>query len=219
MEQKTKRIMKIRSLLVTLLVALMAVVPAGAQNARKILDQTSSKLQSCGGISATFAATSFKNNAASGATSGNIYIQGNKFKMSSGYGTTWFNGTTQWALTNGSDEVYISTPTAAELQSINPYTFVNLYKSGYTLSVKDATYNGKSCHEVKMKANSKKSIKEMLVTIDKTTHLPLCVRLLQSNGIWIRIQVSNISTGKSWNSSFFEFSQKDYPNVEIVDLR
>ena len=79
---------------------------------------------------------------------GHIQVQGNKFKIASNALTTWFDGRTQWTLMNGSDEVNVSNPTAAELQQVNPYTFINLYKSGYNLKLANTTYHGKACHEL-----------------------------------------------------------------------
>lgn len=213
--------MKLFKYLICFAVAcLVATWPAQGQNAKSVLDKTAAKLKQSGGLTANFVATSFKNNKATGSAAGNICVQGNKFKLTSQSSTTWFNGTTQWALVTGSDEAYVSTPTAAELQSVNPYTFVDLYRQGYDLSMKDATYGGRSCHEVRMldKQNNK-NIREMLVTIDKTNFLPQCVRFRQPNGTWIRIQVSGIETGKKWNDAFFEFSKTDHPGVDVIDLR
>ena len=200
--------------------ALIALAPAAsAQSARQIMDKTASVLKSAGGIKASYSATSFRNNTAIGQTSGDICISGRKFRTTAGKNITWFNGTTQWAYNGSSEEVYVSTPTESELQGMNPYVFVDLYKSGYTLSVSNTTYAKRACYEVKMKGKKGKSIRQMLVTIDKQTNLPVCIRMLQSNNIWLRLQVYGISTHQSWSASFFQFDKTKYPKAEVVDLR
>jgi len=193
---------------------------ANAQTARQILDQTSAKLQKSGGLQATFTATTYKGLQVTGSSTGSICVQGNKFKLTTTASTTWFNGKTQWAMMQGSDEAYVSTPTEAELQSVNPYTFINLYKSGYTLTTKKTTYGGKPCHEVELNATGASgSIERMIVTVDASTYLPRCVRIKPRRGEWVRLQVTGLSTGKKWSQKFFEFSEKDYPAVEVIDLR
>ena len=193
---------------------------ANADTPHQVLDKTAGILKNSDGIQATFEVTSYKGASISGNTSGTIYVRGNKFKITSQQMTTWFDGKTQWALMAGSDEVYASTPTADELQSINPYTFVNLYKSGYNAQMTITNYNNKSCYEVRLLAQQKgRSIREMRIIIDKTSYWPLSIRMKQKDGNWIRIRVGNTSSGKKWKDSFFQFSKKDYPSVEIIDLR
>lgn len=210
-----------KSLLFVLLGIVFLSPVALAQNATTILDHTSAKLKNGGGIQANFDATVFQNKKSTGTTSGSIDVQGKKFKVTSSSMTTWFDGTHQWTLLAGSDEVNLSKPTEAEIQSINPYAFVDLYKNGYKCSLKSATHNGKTCHEVRLlaKNKAKASIKEMLLTIDRTTYMPLCIRLLQKDGKWLRLTIKQITQGKQWPDDHFRFSEKDYPNVELIDLR
>lgn len=213
--------MKLRKFLLGLMVLSAAVLTdAAAQSARSVLDKTSNLLKSSGGIQATFEATSFKGTQEAGTTSGTIYVQGEKFKIVSPQLTTWFDGKTQWSYMTNSGEAYVSNPTDAELQSINPYTFINLYKSGYAYTMSDTNYNGKACHEVRLTATKRGSnISEMLIVIDKSGFLPYSVRLKQSNGTWLRLRVRNVQTRKSWNEKFFQFDKTAYPDVEIIDLR
>lgn len=194
-------------------------LPAVADNAHNVLDKTANKLKSSGGLQANFEATSYKGSSVSGNTSGTIHVSGNKFKITSPQMTTWFDGKTQWSLMNGNDEAYVSTPTAAELQTVNPYSFVNLYKKGYNIQMTTTDYSGISCYEVRLTAQNKSSrISEMRIVIDKSSYWPLSVRVKQQ-GNWVRIRVGTISTGKKWNDSFFRFSKSDHPDVEVIDLR
>lgn len=211
---------KYKNYLLACLLLICGITPLQAQDARSILDNTSSKLRSAGGISAKFNVAMFKNKKAESSASGTIDISGKMVKMQTSAGTTWYNGKTRWVLQHGSDEAYISYPTVEEQQAMNPYGFLNLYKTGYKLSTKNVTYAGQPAYEVQMKAqNQRSSISEMLVTISKTSHMPLCIRFKQSSRKWVRIQVNGVSVGHKWNESHFTFNQKDHPKVEVVDLR
>lgn len=191
-----------------------------AQTATSLLDQTAAKLKNSGGISATFEATQFKKTTENGTTQGSIDLSGKKFKVTTPGLTTWFDGKTQWSMLGGSGEVNVSTPTAEELQSINPYAFVDLYKSGYKSTLSYVNKGGKKCPNVRLVATSKqRDIREMRIVLDPDTHLPSSIRILRKDGNWFRIRVKSISLGKKWDDSHFRFSEKDYPGVEIIDLR
>ena len=124
------------------------------------------------------------------------------------------------ALLAGSDEVNVSTPTAAELQAINPYSFINIYKKGYTATLTKASYEGKSVHEVRLVTTSKNSnMPKILLTIDPTTLMPLSVRFKNAKGDWTRIRVRSIKTGRKFADAAFTFDAKQHPGIEVIDLR
>ena len=112
------------------------------------------------------------------------------------------------------EEVNVSTPTAAQLQQINPYTFINLYKKGYKLSLDKS---GKS-HEVHMKATNKQAkMQELYIVVDKKSYVPSQVRMMQG-GKWTTINISQFKKA-SLADSQFRFNAKDYPHAEVIDLR
>lgn len=77
---------------------------------------------------------------------------------------------------------------------LNPYAFLNIYKSGYKLSAKNVTYASKAAYEIQMKAqNKRQQFSEVLVTLSAANAMPLCVRFRQASGKWVRIQVGSIS--------------------------
>ncbi len=212
--------MKLKHIIVSTFAAFAFNLSICAQTAQSVLNQTSSTLRSAGGIEATFEGTQFKGSKETGTATGSIQISGNKFKLSSSSLTSWFDGRTQWTLLAGSDEVNVSNPTAAELQQINPYTFLNLYKKGYTLTMRDVSYHGATCHEVRMVAQGRQSnIQQLIAVIDKQTHYPLSIRIKNSKGDWSRIRVSNIRAHQKWADSNFRFDAKQHPGIEVIDLR
>lgn len=212
--------MNIRRIFLSLLASCAISGATFAQTARQVLDQTAAKLKSSGGIEATFEGTQFKGTKESGSTSGHIQVQGNKFKITSNGLTTWFDGHTQWTLLNGSNEVNVSNPSAAELQGLNPYTFVDLYKKGYNLRLASTNYHGHPSHEVRLIAQNKSNnIQLLIAVIDKKTNLPHSIRVKDHSGQWTRIRVSGLKTGRRWSDQTFKFNEKQHPDVEVIDLR
>lgn len=212
--------MKLRNIFLFIIFLCASCFSAFGQSAKSVLDETSNLLQNCGDIEACFQASQFNGTQEVGSTQGIIYISGKKFKIQTTELTSWFDGSTLWNLLAGSDEVNISTPTSTELQRLNPYSFVNLYKSGYNLSLSEVDYAGKSCHSVTLKAQSKSAeVQTLLLTIDKSSKFPLSIRLKDNKGDWFRVRVSNVYTNKYFKESTFQFNEKDYPGIEVIDLR
>lgn len=197
-----------KKLFLLLVVAFFATSVFAADNAKQILDKTASIVGSKGGAQADFTISGAKINA-----SGTIRIKGNKFFANTPQGKVWFDGKTQWTYMQNTEEVNITTPTAAQQAQMNPMTFINLYKSGYKLSVK--TVDGK--YEVRMQAQGTKSIQEMYVVINKTTYTPTQVRMCMK-GKWTTVNIRNFKAAKQADS-VFTFKAGEYPDAEIVDLR
>jgi len=103
---------------------------------------------------------------------------------------------------------------------MNPYAFINLYKSGYNLKVASVTSHGKAAYEVRLIAQNKSNDLQLIIlTIEKATNLPFSIRMKNSHGDWTRIRVSNIRIKRHWSDSTFKFDKQKHPNIEVVDLR
>ncbi len=200
-----------RAFIVTFFLMLsLGVFADNAAEAKKVLDKTASTINNKNGAQASFQLSGEK----LGRTSGTIAIKGSKFHATTPQATVWFDGQTQWTYMKKTDEVNITTPTQAQQTRMNPLTFINMYKKGYTLSMK--TVDGK--YEVRMQAQSKgSSIQEMYVVIDKTSYVPTQVRMRQ-NTSWTTINISNFKT-TAQADNVFTFKKSDFPSAEIVDLR
>lgn len=195
-------------LLIPLLFLSLTVAADNASDARKVLDKVASIVGRKGGASASFTISGGK----IGKQSGRISIKGSKFCAVTPTATMWYDGKTQWTYVKANNEVNVATPDAKKQQMMNPYTFLTLYKKGYTLSVKT---EGK-VRQVHMVAQGKSAIKELYITVDGN-NTPTQVRMNQ-NGSWTTIVISNFQ-GKNIADSAFRFNSKDYPTAEVVDLR
>lgn len=200
--------MKRLSLILLTILLATSIYAQNAAQARKILDKTAAIVGRKGGASANFSVSGKYGN-----TSGTISIKGNKFNARTPQAIVWYDGKTQWTYMKKSQEVNVSTPTEAQQQSMNPYKFVNIYKNGFKLGVKNVS-GGWQVHLYA--TNQKRTIKEMYITIGKN-YYPKTIKMRQSNG-WTTINVSNFKA-RNLSDATFRFNAKDFPNAEVIDLR
>lgn len=201
----------IKSLLLVVLCT-CASVSASAQKdvtTKKVLDKTANQLMAMKAVKANF-----KISGAGQATSGSICLSGNKYKVKTPEMTTWFDGKTQWAYMPDTEEVNVSNPTQAEQASMNPYSFLSLYKKGYNYSMKKK----KGEYDVHLVAENKNaSIAEVKVSITDG-YIPTQVSIRQGKQ-WITISITDIAGNQKFDKSLFTFPKSKYPNAEIIDLR
>ena len=189
---------------------MMTGMGAMAQTAQQVLDKTAAVIGNKSGASANFKLSSAK----FGSASGTIAIKGNKFNARTAQAIVWYNGKTQWTYMKKTNEVNVSTPTQAQQMSMNPYTFINIYKTGYQSTLKTVGGN----YEVHLVANNqKRSVAEMYITINKKTSVPSQVKMRQGT-TWSTITISGFKT-KNISNSTFTFNSKECPGAEVVDLR
>jgi len=181
-----------------------------AINARQVLDKTSSVLSNKGGVSAKFTVQG----GAYGSTSGSIAVKGRKFRVVTPIAMVWFDGKTQWTYMKRSNEVNVNTPSEGELQAVNPYNFIKIYQSGYSMSLEIVGGN----YKVHLSATDRKrQVQEMFITVGKQSYVPSQVRMKQG-GKWSTINISGFKSS-NLSDAIFRFNSKDFPSAEIIDLR
>ena len=196
----------------TIILCLLAVLPLSthAEDAKTILDKASQTVSNPAGMQANFQMVTKQY----GTTSGTIAVKGRKFHATTPQAIIWFDGKTQWTYMKQNEEVNVANPTDAELQAINPYNFINIYKKGFKYSAK--TVN--NSYEVHLKATDKKAkIQEMYIIVDKNTYHPTHVKMKQK-GKWGVIIINGLKS-TSLSDGLFQFNAKDFPKAEIIDLR
>lgn len=193
-------------------------LPMWAQqpDAKSILDRTSQNFRNAGGVKATFTVR-----ASDGTTAGTIRLKGDKFLLEADGMTTWFDGRTQWSYLASSDEVNVSEPTPEELQSINPYAFLSLYKHGYKekLAKMDNSQDSSLYKVVLTATDRKQDLQCIIFYIAKDSFRPVRVSMAQRGGETVVIIINSYQTGQTYPDSLFVFDKKAYPKAEVIDLR
>jgi len=194
----------------TIALAIISCTLLYAQTPKSVLDKTAEMLAAQGGITADFAIS----NSQSSQTTGTISVKGRMFYIQTPMANVWFDGKTQWTYVKENDEVNVTNPTESELQAINPYNFINIYRKGYkyTMNTKANSYI------VRLKAIDKSNpIDEMLITVGKKSYVPTSIMMCK-NSKWSTISISNFKK-TNHNNSIFKFNKSAYPSAEVIDLR
>lgn len=202
---------------VLLTLSLLAfILPISAKNdpkAGEVLDKVSSSIAKSNGIEAGYTLLSNQGNA-----SGTILLKGQKFRMDGGGITTWFDGKTQWTYIKANEEVNVSVPTKQELQNINPYAFLYMYKKGFAYKMGPTTKVGKQkVYEIVLNSTGKSAQVQITLLIDQATYQPLQIKMIEGN-IHSVININSFKKKKLADSTF-AFKKSYAPKAEIIDLR
>ena len=192
---------------------------AYARDAMKVLDIAAERIQKAGNVKIEYKASIFAGATEKASASGTMWLQGSKMKLDVDGIITWYDGKTRWCYVPSAKEVNIDEPSKKEMAAMNPYTFMNIYKKGFKMTVKETVLRGEAVYEVYLKARyAKMDVKEVYVDIRKSDYQPLCIRVREDND-WQRVSVLNFQGNVKLDDSFFTFPEKDYPNVLVNDMR
>ena len=127
-----------------------------------------------------------------------------------------FGGTMEGVEDSG--EVNVSTPTPEEVQAINPYTMLGMYRNGFDYKYAGTkNRNGRSCKEVVLTPETEQDIKSITVGVNASME-PAYIDIENRNGEKQSIEIKKYTVRKL-EDGFFRFNPKDYPGVEVIDLR
>lgn len=181
-----------------------------AQTAKSILDKTAALINDKNGVTVTFSLSGQE----LASTNGTIHIKGKKFHTTMNSIMVWFDGKTQWTYSKQTNEVNVNNPSDEELQMLNPYNFIYMYRDGYNATL---TKQSKD-YQVHLTANDKKkNIQEMNIAINRSTNMPSKIEIKQGKK-WYTIVITDFKQSKL-NDTIFQFRQKDFPQAEVIDLR
>lgn len=212
-----------KPIIFSILIALLT-LPVFAQQqsqAKVVLDNTAAVFEKAGGIKADFAVQVFSKDRSMGETTGMIQLKGEKFLFRTPDVITWFDGTTQWSYLTQSEEVNVTTPTSVELQRMNPYILLSLYRNGYSYKMGAAkVYRGKQVYEVILTAtNKKQDLSRITLYVTKEGYQPVGIIAESRNGDKSEITVTGYQAGLKYADALFVFNKKQFPRAEIIDLR
>lgn len=190
-----------------------------AQDPMKVLDIAAERIRKAGNVKIEYKAGLFAGATEKASASGTMWLQGSKMKLDVDGIVTWYDGKTRWCYLPSANEVNIDEPSKKEMASMNPYTFMDIYKKGFKMTVKETVLRGDAVYEVYLKARyAKMDVKEVYVDIRKSDYQPLCIRVREDND-WQRVSVLSFEGNLQLADDFFTFPQKDYPDVLVNDMR
>jgi len=189
--------------------------------AKKILDAVSAKFKTFKAVQALF---TFKNEDGKGKVlgikKGSLFMKGTKYRVSITGGQDIFcDGATIWTYDKTANEVTVSKYDPSQ-SSITPQKlFTNFYDKDFLYKLNgNAAINGKQMQEVELTPIDKtKAFHKVLVYVDKS--VINTTKVFEKTGNRYTYSVNNMTTNGNITDATFVFDAKQYPGIEVVDLR
>lgn len=193
--------------------ALFAAIPASAARpaAKSVIEATAKKLREMPSMTATFKIVQGRD-----ASQGSLTVSGRSFTVTTPEMKIWYDGKTQWAYSPSAKEVNITTPTAAEVAESNPLSVLTTLTQSYTCRRLSST---PAVDKIELTPRNRTDISKAVISINVSTGMPTEILAYRANGAVTKIQIMSVKTGRKLPASTFRFNQKQYPGVEVVDLR
>lgn len=213
------------ALLISSLV-LLAQAPKGMgksdPEAKKLLDAVSIKFKTFKTMKASF--TLKIENAAGklqGTKTGSVLMKGVKYQVSITGQEIFCDGASIWTLDKSAKEVQLSTLDNSS-GSITPQKlFTNFYEKDFLFYLnQDVKREGKTFQVVELTPIDKsKPFFKILIEVDKATKVIMSTRVFEKSGNRYLYAINSFSTNTLILDDSFVFSNKKYPDVELIDLR
>lgn len=192
---------------------MVALCVGAASTCGALLQRCAAKIKSAPSLSVTYTVSADGNTA-----EGLLVLQGEMFTISTPGMVSWYDGKSQWTYSDQIGEVNVISPTAEEVQQINPFAIVKSFSSSYSSEQVKSSSAGMTT--LRLTANNRKSdISSADVTINDKTLYPTRIVLTMSNRQKVTINIKNVKAGGKLPVSNFRFDAKRYPNVQVIDLR
>ena len=148
---------------------------------------------------------------------GAITMSGNKFVVTTSDLSTWYDGKTQWTLSQAVKEVNVTEPSREELAEINPLIILSALSSRFSAEMGQSTADSYSI--LLSRRDNDTGIASATVRVNATTWNPVAITIVTSTGERFTIDIKSIKKLKSITDSTFRFNPALYPGVEVIDLR
>jgi outer membrane lipoprotein carrier protein len=191
-------------------------------DAKKILDNVSAKFQTYKTIEAHFT-LKIENSSGKvlGTKTGVVNMKDPRYRISVSGQEIYSDGTNIWTYDKSANEVQI-TKFDASANTITPQKmFTNFYDKDFLYKLNGETKQGnKTLQEIELTPVDKtKAFFKVLVDVDKKTQSIISTKVFQKTGDRYTYTVTSMKTNTNLSDGLFVFNAKDYPKVEVIDLR
>lgn len=151
---------------------------------------------------------------------GTLHVKQGKYKLDMGPIIIFCDNKTLWNYNRDANEVQISDydPKSAEL---NPSKIFNIYDKGFLSQfIEEKTEAGKVIQLLELTPiDKKKSFHKVKLYVDKSTSQIIRSKIFDKNGNIYTYEITKFQGHIKIKDHFFTFLKKDFPGVEVLDLR
>jgi outer membrane lipoprotein-sorting protein len=208
---------KMKRILVTLLV-LVSFTTFAQNDAKKLLDEVSTKVKSYDNISIDFKYVLVNlEEDINQETRGNVILQGDKYLLNILGITRIFDGKTLYSISPEDEEVTISSENSQDENTITPSKMLSFYENGYNYKMDIIqNVNGRKIQYVKLTPiDSNTEINQVLLGIDiNTKHIYNLIEV-GSNKTKTTLTVNSFKTNEPLSKTLFTFDKTKYKDYYI----
>jgi len=219
---KSLKMKKISSILVFIFVSIIAFSQQDPE-AKKILDKLSNKTKSYNTIEADFKVdyVNLKDNYKNSST-GKITMQGEKYRMFFMDTEAIFDGKTLWSYIKDANEVNISEPENDDTDLFNnPKKIFTIYEKDFKYQLISQNTEGEISYAIVdlYPFDLEKDYSRIRLQINISSYQLKSATIFGKDGSNYSVAITNYKTNVSVSPDYFTFSELNYPNVEIIDMR
>ena len=184
--------------------------------AKSILDLLSNKTKSYSSIKAEFTNT-FSNTITdlNESQSGTIYLKENAYKLELESQIIISDGETNWIYLIDEEEVNI-TEIDDEENELNPSKIFTIYEDGYNYKFIN---EGSNVYQINLIPKESSPFSKVELFINKHKMQISSFNMIDKQGSNYKYTIDSFETNIELNNDFFIFNTKEYPEVEVIDLR
>jgi outer membrane lipoprotein carrier protein len=186
--------------------------------AKKILDAVSAKFKSFKSVQSKFnLKIENGSNKVLGNKNGTVYMKGTRYRITIPGQDIFSDGSNVWTVDAAAKEITL-TKLDPSNNTITPQKlFTNFYDKDFLYKLNS---DAKGIQEIELTPIDKsKLFHKVIIFINKTAKTITATKIFEKAGNRITYTVSGMNTTSNIADAIFTFNQKNYPGMELVDLR
>jgi outer membrane lipoprotein carrier protein len=204
-------------------VALFAQEETIDAKANTILQSLSKKTKAYKSIKADFNITMYgKDKKVTETQKGKLIVKGGKYRLEVKNQVVISDSTTMWTYLKDANEVQINNVDHSDKGTISPTNIFTIYDKGFKSHFdKEETVNGATIESIDLypKHPEKEKYHTLKLTIDKTKNQITGIQVFMKDGTTVEYTIDTFSADTDLLDATFKFNTKDYPGIDVEDLR
>ena len=151
--------------------------------------------------------------------SGVLTVKGDKYKLDIAGQKVISDNETSWTYISEANEVQINS-VEEDANALTPTKLLTSYSEDYKSKlVNEITKDGRAQYVIELKPNADKNFTGVELNIDKELYRITRIAIQDKSGNTFTYIVKKFETNIPVNDADFTFNAKDYPGVEVIDMR
>ncbi len=155
---------------------------------------------------------------------GNLEVKGGKYRLEVKNQVVISDSNTMWTYLKDANEVQINNVdhTATDKGAISPTNIFTIYEKGFKSKFDgEETQKGATIEDIDLypKHPEKEKYHTLKLMIDKNKNQIVAIKVYMKDGTIMQYTIDTFTTDTDMPNSLFTFNPKEYPGIDVEDLR